>query len=97
MGGWERHSRQRGAWYARGNRNKYFRKGNISDLGEYERLEGRSGNEGRSQCRKPLTNTRLCGSLLFRVSREGEVNKGRGLLRLQQAGNKAKAETALGW
>lgn len=34
---------------------------------------------------------------MFRVSREGEVNKGRGLLRLQQAGNKVKTETALGW
>lgn len=37
-----RHSRQRGAWYARGNGNKYFRKGNISGLGEYGRLEMRA-------------------------------------------------------
>lgn len=76
-----RHSRQRGAWYARGNRNKYFRKGNISDFGKYERLEGKSGNEGRSQRRKLLIKHQVvCVHSCSESAEKGRLTKAEGCL-----------------
>lgn len=99
VGGWDKGGEtfqaEKRTWYARGKSNKYSRKETFTIFGSMENWKNRGGNELRSGLLTPM-NARLC-SLLFIVTPKENSNKGGGLLRLQQAGNKAKAETALGW